>query len=121
RRVSAVAHAHDADLPWPSVPARDGPAPGVEKIVEHLAAPFAVAGQSVRRAVTRRPSKIDLQDRVASTGQPLNDRIPLPDVARPGPAVDQQHHLRILRRGPRGQGEIARQWKPVAGLELDRV
>src|SRR5262249_58986323 len=77
-RLPAVAHAHDADLPRPSVPALEGPALGVDEIVQHLAAPLAVAGQSMRGAVTGGPSKIDLQNRVAATGQPLDDRIPQP-------------------------------------------
>ena len=97
RRVAAVAAAHDRHLLRVGVALLDGPVDGVDQVVVHLAGPLAVAGVEELLAEAGRAAEVHLQHRVAAVGQPLRLRVVAPAVARPRPAVDQQHHRQVLR------------------------
>ena len=119
-RVTAVGTAHDRDFPGVGIAFLDGPIHGVDEIVVHLESPLFVACIEELLPVTRGGAIIHLQAGVSPVREPLRVGIVPPHVARPRPAMNEQHRRQVLRRDARRQGQIAVQVESVARLDRDR-
>ena len=103
---------------------RDGPVHGVDQVVVHRLAPLQIAGVDERLAEAGGAPEVDLQHGVAAVGQQLGDAVERVGVARPGSAVDQQHHRHRLARDavavgvdPGGQRQIGDQVDTVTSRD----
>ena len=113
RRVAAVAAARDRDLVLRRDAAVDRPRHRVEQVVVHLAAPLVVGGVEELLAEAGRAAEVDLEHRVAAVREQLVDRRVAVVVARPRPAVREQHERHRPGRADR-LGQVAHERHPVA-------
>ncbi len=125
--VATVAAAHDRDLLTRRHAVLHRPVHRVDQVVVHLAGPFAVTGIGEGLAEAGGAAVVDRQDRIAAVGQPLVVGVVAIDVARPRPAMHQQHHRHrrvglavAIGVGGARQGEVADQGQPVARADFLR-
>ena len=88
----------------------------------HLAAPFQIGGVHEGLAEAGRAPVVDTEHRVTAIGEPLVRGMEPPDVARPRPAVHQQHHRPGLAlHGCTRTREVTNEVKSVAGARDHRL
>ena len=95
-----------------------GPVDGVDQVVVHLAAPFAVAGVDERLAEAGRAAEVHRQHGVAAVGQPLVVRIEAiarrAPTGRRAPAAPSAPVPSAAVPAPGRQRQIGHELEPVA-------
>ena len=122
RGVAAVAGSGDAQPFGIGEALLHGPAGTIGDVVDHFAAPLAVAEPLEGLAASAGAAEVHLQDRVAARREELGLLIEAPAVGDADrPAVGHHHHRQVLGLPALRHGDVGIDLEPVAGLVAIRL